>query len=149
MQHAVDAVADAQVVFQRFDVDIRAAVVMAFPDDLVDEFDDAGFLVEIAQVADGGPEVFVEIELVAGDEAVEGIGADAVELLGGLFDVGGGGQGELDAQAGSQPQGVGQAGRNGSLVATRNVPFSMPTGMTLYWKTALVGIFSRISPGMG
>ncbi len=51
--------------------------------------DDVGFLVEIVgEVADGGPEVFVEIELVAGDEAVEGIGADAVELLGGLFDVG-------------------------------------------------------------
>ena len=40
-------------------------------------------------------------------------------------------------------------GRKGSLVATRSVPFSTPTGITLYWKTALVGTFSRISPAMG
>ncbi len=45
MQNAVDAVTDAQFVFGRFKVNVRRAVFEGFPDDLVDEFDDAGFLV--------------------------------------------------------------------------------------------------------
>ncbi len=41
VQDAVDAVADAEVVFERLDVDVGGALVDGFADDLVDEFDDA------------------------------------------------------------------------------------------------------------
>ena len=45
MENAVDAIADAQFVFRRLEVDVRRAVFERFPHDLIDEFDDAGFLV--------------------------------------------------------------------------------------------------------
>ncbi len=41
VQHAVDAVADAQVVLHGLDVDVRRALVERFADDLVHELDDA------------------------------------------------------------------------------------------------------------
>ena len=47
VQDAVNAVADAQFVLLRFEVNVRGAVLVGFPDDLVDELDDAGFLVAL------------------------------------------------------------------------------------------------------
>ena len=50
VQHAVHAIADAQVVFHRFEVDVGGAFLERFPDDLVDELDDAGFLVAAFEI---------------------------------------------------------------------------------------------------
>ena len=47
MQDAVDAVADAQLVFRRLEMNVRGAVLVCLPDDLVDELDDAGFLIAL------------------------------------------------------------------------------------------------------
>jgi len=47
MQNAVDAIPNAQLVLGRLEVNVRRAVFISFPDDLVDEFDDAGFLVAL------------------------------------------------------------------------------------------------------
>ena len=44
MQHAVDAVTHAQVVGQRFDMDIRGALAQGFADHLIDEFFDRSLL---------------------------------------------------------------------------------------------------------
>ena len=74
------------------------------------------------------------------DHLVERVGADAVELLRGLGDVGGRAQREADAHAGGQAQGIDQARAERVAAWPRAAtPFSMPTGITLYWKTALVG----------
>ena len=42
VEDAVDAVADAQIVFERLDVDVGGALVDGFADDLVHELDDRG-----------------------------------------------------------------------------------------------------------
>jgi hypothetical protein len=50
VQDAVDAVADAQFVLGRLEMDVGGAVLEGLPDDLVDELDDAGFLVALGDL---------------------------------------------------------------------------------------------------
>ena len=45
MQDAIDAVANAQLVFRRLKMNIGRAVLVGLPDHLVDKFNHAGFLV--------------------------------------------------------------------------------------------------------
>ena len=47
MQDAVDAISDAQFVFGRLKVNVGGAILVGLPDDLIDELDDAGFLVAL------------------------------------------------------------------------------------------------------
>lgn len=77
---AVDAVSNAEVGFHRFDVDVGCAVFVGFPDDLVYEFYDGGFLIEITEVLFEEVVFIVEVELIVFHHLVEGFGADAVEF---------------------------------------------------------------------
>ncbi len=82
------------LVLSRFEVNVGGSILERFPDDLVDELDDAGFL-----VAFGDFLVFADEQLerfVILGEFVEGLGADAIVFLEGLVDLGLGGEGELD-----------------------------------------------------
>src|SRR5206468_8243841 len=45
VQNTVDTIANAQLVFGRFKMNVRRAIFESFPDDLVNELDDAGFLI--------------------------------------------------------------------------------------------------------
>ena len=64
VQDAVNAVADAQLVLRRLEVDVRRAVLVGFPDDLVDELDDAGFLVALGDFLVLADEQFQRLVLV-------------------------------------------------------------------------------------
>jgi hypothetical protein len=110
VEDAVDAVTDAEFVFGGFEVDIGGAVFEGFPDDLVDEFDDAGFLVGLGDfffVADEEFEGFVF------GEFVEGFGADAVIFFERFFDFGARSEGEFDWAAGVEANGVEHGGVEG------------------------------------
>ena len=79
VQHAVDAVADAQVVFQRLDVDVGRALVQRLAHDLVDEADDGRLGVLLVEDVD----LLLQVERGVVDVApledlVEGRRADAV-----------------------------------------------------------------------
>ena len=50
VQNAIDPIANAQVVFQRFDMDIGGALDDRFTDDLVYEFDDGRFRIVRIQI---------------------------------------------------------------------------------------------------
>ena len=65
MQDAVDAVADAQFVFGRLEMNVRRAILERFPDDLVDELDDAGFLVAFGDFLVLADEQFDRLVLLA------------------------------------------------------------------------------------
>ena len=130
VQNAVDAVADAQFVFGRLKMNVRRAVLVSFPDDLVDELDDAGFLVAFGDFLVFADQQFER--LVLGD-FIEGFRAHAVVSFQRLFDL----------RLGRQRQtGPGNARRtrtacsrpvsNGLLTAISSVPFSKPIGRTVY-----------------
>ncbi len=80
VQDAVDAVADAQIVLERLDVDVRRPLVDRFANDLVDEFDDARLGVI-------GSDVLRLLALFAivgagrSEDLLEGLRADAVNRL--------------------------------------------------------------------
>ena len=101
VEHAVHAVADAEVVLHRFEMDVRRTLLDRFADDLVDELDDAGFLVNVFQVflahlRDG---IDVQHALVLLHQLVERLGADAVITFQRLGDIGLCAQGQLDSAA--------------------------------------------------
>ena len=50
VQHAVDAVADREVVLVRLDVDVAGPLVDRLEENLVDQLDDAGLLGHLQQV---------------------------------------------------------------------------------------------------
>ena len=78
VQDAVDAVADAQFVFRRLEMNIRRAIFERFPDDLVDELDDARFLVALGDFLVFADQQFERFVL---GQFVERLGADAVILF--------------------------------------------------------------------
>ena len=99
MQAAVDAVADAQVVFERFDVDVGGALLEGLAEDGIDEFDDGCFLVVFVEQVD----LFLHVHeggvvFAAGEDLLEGIGSDAVKFLDALKDAGARGHAPLDGE---------------------------------------------------
>ena len=110
VEDAVHAVADTELVFHGLHVDIRRAFLVGLPDDLVHETDNGRFLIQLAQI--GLHQGFVGGDLntmVILHQLFHRVGADAVELLGGVGDVAQEGQRQLDAHAGGQAQGIHEA----------------------------------------
>ncbi len=110
MQDAVNAVADAQFIFLRFEVNVCGAVFVCFPDDLVDKFDDAGFLVRLGDFLVNRQ---VEVQRHFLVHLVERFRADAVISFERLFDFGLGRQRELHRPASVEPHRVEHRGVEG------------------------------------
>ena len=66
LQQAVDAVADAEAVLLRLDVDVAGPLVGRLDEDLVDQLDDRRFLGLLGQLAVVGLDVFEQLDLVLG-----------------------------------------------------------------------------------
>ena len=81
VEDAVDAVADAEVVAERFEVDVGRALVEALAEDLVHELHDRGFGVVFPDLVDFLLHAAGEVVLAAFEEFLESIGADAVGAL--------------------------------------------------------------------
>ena len=92
MQNAVDAIPDAQFVFRRFKMNVRRAVLERFPDDLVDELDDARLLVVLGDFLVGGE---LQVHRIGLAHFIERFRADAVIFLQRLLDFHLGREGEL------------------------------------------------------
>src|ERR1043166_5425050 len=103
VQDAVNAVADAQLILRRLEMDVGRAVLVGFPDHLVDEFDDAGFLVALGDFLVFADEQFQR--LVFG-QFIQSFCAHAVILLERLLDFDLGRQGKLDRAARVEPHRV-------------------------------------------
>ena len=78
VQNAVDAVADPQFILRRFEVNVRGTVLVGFPDNLIDEFDDAGFLVAFGDFLILAYQQFNRLVL---GKFIERFGPDSVILL--------------------------------------------------------------------
>ena len=78
VQNAVDAVADAQFVFRRLEVNVRGAVFVGLPDDLIDELDDARLLVAFGDFLVLAHQQFDRFVL---GQFIERFGADPVILF--------------------------------------------------------------------
>ena len=107
MQNAVNAVADAEFVLLRFEVNVRGALLVSFPDDLVDELDDARLLIVLCDFF-VSREFEIERHLLA--HLIEGFRADAIILLEGLFDLGFGRERELHGAMSVEAHGVEHGG---------------------------------------
>ncbi len=95
-QHAVDAVADAQVVLQRLDVDVGGALLERLAEDLVDEVHHRGLLVVLVQHGDLLLHVIgTAVAVAAFEQFFKVLRAHAVALV----------QRFEDAPAGGQPPG--------------------------------------------
>ncbi len=81
VEDAVDAVADAEIVFERLDVDVRRALGDGFADDLVDELDHAGLGIVVRDVERGVLLDALEGAVVL-EDFLEDIRADAVQPCG-------------------------------------------------------------------
>ena len=73
VEDAVNAITNAEFVFGRLEMNVRRAVLEGFPNDLVDEFDDARFL-----VAFGNLLVFADdkIDRLVFGHFIKSLGAD-------------------------------------------------------------------------
>ncbi len=83
MQNAVNAVANAQFILRRLKVYVRRAVLERLPDDLVDEFDDAGLLIVLGDFLVVGD---FQLHRFVNAHFIERFGADAIVFLQRLFD---------------------------------------------------------------
>ena len=106
LQHAVNAVTDAEFLLERFEMNVRSAQLDGVGKDLVDEFDDGSVL-------GGGLQVGIFIAALVHDQqrcvfvqCVNGIGPDAQPGLHFAADGFGRGQDGLDFQAGQGLEGV-------------------------------------------
>ena len=81
-QHAVDAVADADAVFERLDVNVRSPQLDRFGDHQLDEPDDrgAGFIDDVVGVARGVVFGFGEVDRRVGEFLQHRVGRFAVDL---------------------------------------------------------------------
>ena len=88
VQHAVDAVADAQLRLLRLDVDVRRALAIGLGDDPVHELDDGGLLAlgPHVDLRDGALLVVHRVAAVL-DHLLDRVRAHAVELLDRLVDL--------------------------------------------------------------
>jgi hypothetical protein len=84
VQDAVNAVADAEFILLRLEMDVRRAVFERFPDNLVHELDDAGLLVAFGDFLVVGD---FQLHRLGFAHFIQGFGADAVVFLQGFFDV--------------------------------------------------------------
>jgi hypothetical protein len=78
VENAIDAIADPQIIFEGFDVDIGGAFHDGFADDLVDEFDHAGLGIIVGDVF-GFVLVIGAVGSGGGEDFVEGFGPDTVD----------------------------------------------------------------------
>ena len=106
-KHAVDAGADAQAAFERFDVDVGGAGFDGARNQRVDEADDRGFAGAFAQAREVGLGDFLDV--LPCPARLRGVGA-GIEAAEGFFDVGGDGCLDLHAQARCEAQGVAHVG---------------------------------------
>ncbi len=96
VQDAIGAVADAQVVFERFDVDVGGALVDGGADDLVDEIDDGGLGVFLIELVGFLGELVVELFARATfEDFLECFRTDAVALAQAVEDEFAGGHGPV------------------------------------------------------
>ena len=114
VEHAVDAVADAELRLLRLDVDIRRALAVGFRDDPVHELDDGGLFALCANVdlRDRPVEVVHGIAAVL-DHLFDCVSADTVELLYGLVDLLARREGDLDGAARCEAKAVAGDGGEG------------------------------------
>ncbi len=110
MEDAVDPVADAEFIFHGFEVDIGCPFLVSFPDNLVDELDDGGFLIVLVEIGFEAGLLGFGFDAVILDELLDCFGADAVAFSGGTGDFGGGGESEPDAESGGEAEGIEEAG---------------------------------------
>ena len=97
MENAVDAVTDAQLIFRRFEMNVGRPVLEGFPNDLVDELDDAGVLIIAGDLT---PAVYLQLDrVVFFGHFVERLGTDAVVLFQRLLDLSTGGQSVANSPA--------------------------------------------------
>ncbi len=108
VQNTVDPVANTELRLHRFHMNIRRALLHRFPDDLVHELDNRGLLVELGHIDLGQGLIHGHLEAVVLHHAVDRLGTDPVESLGGLGDIGRRTQGQLDPPPGGQAQAVDQ-----------------------------------------
>ena len=100
LQHAVNAVADAKFIFERFEVNVRRAQFDGVLQHLVDEADDGGFVFR-GRVEVGVLGVFVnDFKAFFLVERADGVGADAEALFHFALDGFAGGEHRLEVQAG-------------------------------------------------
>ena len=105
VQNAVHAVADAELVLRRLEVNIRRPILERLPDDLVDELDHAGVLIALGYFLVLVEENIERILLVV-LEFLKRLGADAVKFLKRLLDFAARGQSQLDHAAGVELHGI-------------------------------------------
>ena len=104
LQHAVDPVADRDLVLVGFDVDVRGPLADRLDDDLVDELDDARLLRHLEQVLAAFDRGAAPGEVVGPDHLVQGVAAEAEVGLDQLLDVVPRRQHRLDVEPGAEPQ---------------------------------------------
>src|SRR5713226_1326491 len=103
VQNAVNAVADAQFVLRRLEMDVGRAVLKRLPDNLIDEFDDARFLVAFRDLLVLAHE---QLDRLVLGQFIEGFRADSVILFERLFDFPARRQRELDRGSGVKLHGI-------------------------------------------
>ena len=106
LQHAVNAVADAEFVLERLEVDVRRAQFDGVGQDLVDEPDDRGVLGGVVEVGILLAVLVHDLERRLLVQGVNGVGADAQVFLHLALDGFGGREHGLDLQAGKGLEGV-------------------------------------------
>ena len=106
VQRTVHAIPDAQIVFHRIEVNVGRAFLERFPDDLVDELDDARLLVAAFEIFFRDRDRRIEVEDVFWEQFVERFGVDAIVTFERLGDVGFGTERELHAAFYDEPDGL-------------------------------------------
>jgi len=100
VENAIDAIADSQIIFEGFDVDIGGAFHDGFADDLVDEFDHAGLGIIVGDVF-GFVLVIGAVGSGGGEDFVEGFGPDTVDGFDGAKEETAGDDDPIDFAVGS------------------------------------------------
>src|ERR1051325_9458596 len=83
VQNAIDAVADAQFIFRRLEMNVRRTVLVRFPNDLVDELDDASLLIAFGNLFVA--QIKIDRLVVVLGQLVEGLPAAARKFFFSFF----------------------------------------------------------------
>ena len=127
-------------------MNVRRAVLVRFPDDLVDELDDAGLLVALGDFLVLADEQFERLSSSA--DLIKRFGADAVILFSAFSISALGASANCTGTRASKRTAFSMAVSNGLLTATCNAPLFTAVGSTEYWKATLVEILLRASAAM-